>query len=109
MNVSIYQTFKLQLVAISGLSKDALHIYAGLGVFFLTVLFWKKGRVEWKCLWPVIFLAVLNEVVDLRDSLVYYNRLPWAGSIHDVLNTLFWPTMITFGTWLMNRKGVSGK
>jgi hypothetical protein len=47
----------------------------------------------------VVAVAIAGEVVDMRDDLSSLGHWRWEASLHDVLNTLFWPTVI----WLLAR------
>ncbi len=76
------------------LSKDAVHIYIGLIVFFAAVAFWKKGRIQFACLVPVIAVAMGMEAFDLFDDWRAFGYPRWEASAHDVLNTSFWPVMV---------------
>jgi hypothetical protein len=89
--MSALQTAKFWLIH---LAKDALHIYVGLGVFFLTLLLtrWRPG--SWKPLLVVLAVAIAGEVWDLRDSIAFHTRIDVWGNWHDIWNTMFWPTAI---------------
>ncbi|MDH5218858.1 MAG: hypothetical protein OEX19_14250 [Gammaproteobacteria bacterium] len=95
MDISFYQNLKLTIISIVDLSKDAIHIHIGLVVFFLVVVLWKKGRFEVVCIVPVLVIACLMELLDLRDDLSSLGYLRWSASVHDVINTTLWPIVIT--------------
>ena len=79
----------------TGLSRDALHIYAGLAVLIVAAILLRKhlsSVVPWAV---VLAIAVSVEVLDMQDDLASLGYWRWAESLHDVLNTLFWPTMLT--------------
>jgi hypothetical protein len=45
--------------------------------------------------WLVVLVAALTgEAWDLRDSLVYHTPIELGGNLKDVLDTLFWPTVL---------------
>ncbi len=96
MDTSFYQSFKLSIISIVDLSKDAIHIHVGLIVFFLVVFLWKKGRFEIVCVLPVLMIACLMEAFDLRDDLNSLGYMRWSASVHDIVNTALWPVVITF-------------
>lgn len=96
MDTSFYQNLKLTIISIVDLSKDAIHIHVGLAVFFLVVLLWKKGRFEIVCILPVLIIACLMEALDLRDDLNSLGYMRWSASIHDIVNTVLWPVVLTF-------------
>ena len=95
METSAVQSLKFSLVQLSGLSKDALHIYVGLIVFFLVTFAVRKRRWSYLPLMTVMAVAVLGELVDMRDDINSLGAWRWRASIHDVLNTAFWPFVIT--------------
>ena len=95
--MSEYQEAKRVIVSILELSKDSIHMHVGLIVFFLAVVLWKKGSIEARCLIPVIIVASLMEILDLRYdyiSLGYFRLNAITASIHDLINTTFWPVVI---------------
>jgi len=93
METSAVQSIKLAIVAATGLSKDALHIYVGLAVFLATAAVLRKplrSVVPWLA---VVAAAVAGEMLDMRDDLASLGYWRWSASLHDILNTLFWPTV----------------
>lgn len=94
METSLYQNLKLNILSLLDLSKDAIHIHIGLMALFLAVVFWKKGRIQITCMLPVMAIAVLMEALDLRDDVNSLGYMRWSASIHDLINTIFWPFII---------------
>lgn len=69
METSAVRSVKLAIVAITGLSKDALHVYIGLTVFLLVAAVNKRtasSRVPWLA---VLLTATLGALVDMRDDI----------------------------------------
>jgi cell shape-determining protein MreD len=97
METSTVQSLKLSLVQLVGLSKDALHIYVGLIVFFVVaiVIAVRIERTSYLLLMAVIAVAILGELVDMRDDINSLGVWRWRASVHDVANTVFWPFVIT--------------
>jgi hypothetical protein len=94
METSAVQSIKLAIVAATGLSKDALHIYVGLAVFLAAAVVLRKP-LRSIVPWLVIFaMAIAGEVLDMRDDIASLGYWRWGASLHDVLNTLFWPTVL---------------
>lgn len=101
---SLFGERKATLVELSGLDKDALHIYFGLALFLLIRLFWR-----WQGGWVVAWLAVLAMAVggewlditrEMGDSVLQPDAAHW----HDIWNTMFWPTVLLLvGRWLQPR------
>ena len=94
MYMSWYQEFKIVTVELTGLSKDAIHIYAGLTVFLLATGIFYKGKVGFLGLIPVIFLAFLMESMDLYDDFNSMGLFNWSDSAHDIINTTIWPIIL---------------
>lgn len=63
-------------------------------MFFSAVLALRKGRVEAIALIPVALVASLMEVTDLYDNYRTLNSMHWGNSLHDIVNTVFWPVTI---------------
>lgn len=99
MEISTAQSIKLAIVSATGLSKDALHIYVGMGVFLTLIAFARRSGPYIG--WLVVFvIACAGEWVDRRDDLESLGYWRWQASVHDILNTLFWPTALTL-LWLL--------
>ena len=93
METSTVQAIKLAIVSFTGLEKDALHIYVGLGIFLGFAALLKRPL---RCAAPwlaVLFFAVGGELFDMRDDIASLGLWRWRASLHDVLNTIFWPTV----------------
>ncbi len=94
MNTSIYQGIKQILLTISGLSKDAVHIYVGMTVFSGWIILFRNSMRSLKSVLPVAAVALLLELLDMWDNYHSVGQLRLAASVHDILNTIFWPLVI---------------
>lgn len=94
METSIVQATKLAIVSATGLSKDALHIYVGLTVYLVTTLAFRKHVRAFLPLLVVVFIACIGEVLDMRDDINSLGYWRWSASLHDVVNTSFWPFVL---------------
>jgi hypothetical protein len=94
MATSAFQTAKLEIVSTLGLSKDALHIYVGLLVFFATAVTLRKSLRSLIPLTAVLAIAILAEAFDARDDIADLGHWRVNASIHDILNTMFWPSFL---------------
>lgn len=95
MTTSPFQALKLTIMHATGLSRDALHVYVGLIVFF-AVFWWFQERARvWRPLLVVITVACLGELLDMRDDFGMLGSWRWQASLHDILNTAFWPFVMT--------------
>jgi len=97
--MSPFQSFKHEVVQLAALSKDALHIYVGLVVFLTVAAIARKGLRSGMALLAVLGVAAVGEVLDLRDEMHSRQHLNWWASIHDLINTCFWPLVV----WLLAR------
>src|SRR5471030_1666390 len=94
METSAAQAIKLAIVSATGLSKDTLHVYVGLAVFLAAALVLRKplrSPLPWLV---ALVIAVLGEIVDMRDDISSLGYWRWAASVHDIVNTIFWPTVL---------------
>lgn len=97
--VERYSTLKNELSAYTGAQEGLLHVHFGLVIFVVTALLLRRRmRSPWPLL-AVVFFALANEVID------YVGPEPWpvAGSVWDVINTIFWPLIL----FLLARRGRS--
>jgi hypothetical protein len=94
METTTFQAFKLAVIQATQLSRDAIHVYVGLAVFLAAALLFRKPLRSWLPWFAVLIVAVIVEVVDLRDDLLTRGRLRWLASTHDIVNTLFWPSVL---------------
>ena len=80
--------------------RDVLHVYLGLGVFFGWAFLRRYPMNRWKNLIPVFLIAILMEILDLRDDWHYHQHFQWGESASDILNTTLAPIMmVSFLRW----------
>ena len=91
---SFVQALKLDIVGFTGLSKDALHIYVGLGVWLLAAALFRRSITALRPWLAVLVVACVIEAFDAFDDWVQLGRWRYMASLHDVVNTLFWPTVL---------------
>jgi hypothetical protein len=99
MNTSLFQHLKLEIVAMTGLTKDALHIYVGLIVFLVAAAVVREGMRSKVPVLAVLVIALLGELLDARDDFRELGHWRIWASAHDILNTMFWPVAL----WLLAR------
>jgi hypothetical protein len=99
-----FQQFKVVMLGFTGLGKDALHIYAGMGLFLLVRLVW-RWRGGWMLAWlAVLAMACMVEWIDMKAEGAVNALQPDAAHWHDIWNTMFWPTVLLLvGRWLQPR------
>lgn len=104
-----FQQFKVVMLGFTGLGKDALHIYAGMGLFLFVRLIW-RWRGGWILAWlAVLAMACTVEWIDMRAEATNSALQPDAAHWHDIWNTMFWPTILLLvGRWLQPKPKTSG-
>ena len=93
-----YDEFKDYVAAYSGLGEELLHLHAGMAIFFLFALVFRRRLRSYVPIAAVYFFALFNEVVDFWQPDRPSGFLPY---IIDILHTIFWPTML----FLLARRG----
>jgi hypothetical protein len=93
-DTSFVQSLKLDIVGLTGLSKDALHVYVGLGVWLLAAALFRRSITTLRPWLAVLVVALGIEAFDAFDDWVDLGRWRWRASLHDVVNTMFWPTVL---------------
>ena len=86
--------FKFYLSEVSGLSQDALHVYAAVAVQFAAALTLRRPishPLPWLCL---VAILAANEAVDLFGSGGRIEQWQVLGGMKDVWNTLALPTFL---------------
>lgn len=89
-----YQQLKLWLIDGTGLSKDALHIYAGLAVFLIVRSLWLWRRPRIAAWIATLAVALIAEWIDVQGEALRGRLAPDAAHWHDIWNTMFWPTIL---------------
>lgn len=88
-----YAEFKVALGQGYGVSEDLLHLHAGLLVFFGSALVLRQRMRSRVPIVLVYCFAIANEFVDLLSPGSARNA--WEPLV-DVINTVFWPTLLFF-------------
>ena len=94
MDISTQQAIKLEIISATGLSRDALHIYVGLALLIAASCITRKSLGSFSNWLVVLAGASLIELLDLMDDKASLGYWRWAASLHDIANTLFWPTVL---------------
>ncbi len=97
--MSTFHSMKHEIVQFASLSKDALHIHVGLAVFLLAAAVARKGLRSVFPLIAVLAVALLGELLDARDDFRKFGHWRFGASLHDFVNTVFWPLTL----WLLAR------
>jgi hypothetical protein len=94
MATSTFQAAKLEMVSTLGLSKDALHIYVGLLVFFAAAALLRRQLRSATPLAMVLVVACVGEIFDARGDISDLGYWRAGASMHDIVNTMFWPAVL---------------
>ena len=99
-----FTAFKIEIIDITGLAKDALHIYVGVGVYLLCMLVLlpiikKQSIRSFMALIVVTGIALLGEYLDNRHiirprGLFALSMADIKASLHDLVNTCLLPYML---------------
>jgi len=99
-----FTAFKMNVVETTGLAKDALHIYVGVGVYLLCLVALRpiiksQGIRSFIALIVVTCIALLGEYLDNRDTieslgLTGLSREQILASIRDLINTCMLPYVL---------------
>jgi hypothetical protein len=99
-----FQAIKLAVMGLTGLSRDSLHLHIGLLTMVLAAVVSRRTLASPLPWLAVLAVACLAEAWDLRDDFAGRGSLRWGASLHDLVNTLFWPTILL----LLARSGALG-
>jgi hypothetical protein len=91
--------YKTWLIDNAGLTSDAMHVHGAMLILFASALILRRRADSIWC-WLVVFIAELfNEYADLRGLAPGEDTLN--ASLHDIYNTMLWPTVIVALGWLV--------
>ncbi len=84
--------YKTRLVDFVGLTNDAMHIHGSILILFVSAIVLRRRPDSIWC-WLIVFVAELfNEYADLKG--LAPGEATIDAAIHDLYNTMFWPTII---------------
>lgn len=92
--MSFLQSAKIALMEATHLSKDALHVYVGLGVMLLVVIVFRKSLRDWQPIAAVLLAALAGEIWDVIDTFSHGGKPRFEANWKDIWNTSFWPTIL---------------
>lgn len=87
------QTIKSFIESVTYLSRDVLHVYGGF-VGYLLWLLLHKSKKQVQGLLLLLFLAVINEILDLHYYSNILDKINWQESSSDIFNTVFLPFLL---------------
>lgn len=89
--IQTYSDTKRSIAEYFGASEALLHLHAGLLIFFVSSLLFRRRMRSWVPIGLVYAFAVANEVVDLLTP--DHQFIPLEPVV-DVANTVVWPTLL---------------
>jgi hypothetical protein len=88
----LWISYKIQMVGFVGLTNDAMHVHGSLLILFVSAIILRRRPDSIWC-WLIVLVAELfNEYADLKG--LAPGEASMDASIHDLYNTMFWPTLI---------------
>lgn len=94
VRMSQFDVIKTVVMDLTGLEKDALHIYVALAVFSGSCLILKWKAWQWKPWLLVLVFALLGEVWDIQGTMERNEPVRLWYNWHDVWNTMLIPTAL---------------
>lgn len=91
VKTSDYQLLKLRVLDVIPITKDAAHIYVGMGCLLFALLVFRAPLRSYRALIPGLVAALAMEVLDLRDDRASLGHFRWGASFKDVVNTNLLP------------------
>jgi hypothetical protein len=104
----MYNSLKIQLSELLGITKDALHIHIGLAIFLVAALVFRRSLASWIPWLSLLAFEIVNELMDVFHLHEGAFSVEVGDSPKDILNTMFWPTMVLLGLrWQRHRNASS--
>jgi hypothetical protein len=92
--MSPVQSLKMTIVETLHLAKDGIHIYLGVACFLIAISIGRRSPRSWQAMLPGVIVAVVLEVLDLRDDFNSLGYFRWAASLKDIINTNLIPLIL---------------
>ena len=89
-----FQAAKIDVVELTGLTKDALHVHIGVIAFLALCLLLRRRAWDWPPLLAVLLLTLAGELVDMLTRIARGNPMVLFDHVHDLVNTMVLPTLI---------------
>ncbi|MBO1531044.1 hypothetical protein J3492_07425 [Psychrobacter sp. F1192] len=99
-----FHTFKVGVISVTGLDKDALHIYVGVGIYLLCLLILRpviknQNLRALLALFVVIVVALAGEYLDNHHIIrtrgfLALRLVDIKASLHDLINTSLLPFLL---------------
>ncbi len=90
----MYNSLKTEVSELLGFSKDALHVHIGLAIFFGVALVFRRSLASWAPWLTLLAFELANELMDTFHLHEGAFGFQMGDSLKDILNTMFWPTIL---------------
>lgn len=94
IDLAHWTAWKRDIVDVTELDRDALHIYAGVALQILVARLSRRKLGDWLPWLAVVVLAIGIEAADVRAEVWHSDILQAAASVHDFVNTMIMPTVL---------------
>lgn len=106
MQIHGYSDFKDLIVAVTHLSKDAIHVYIGFICLLASVAILRRPLTSYRVLVPGGIISCAIEVLDWVDGYRFLGGIAWRSSLHDLVNTNLIPiVLVTLARWQWKKSG----
>ncbi len=86
------------IVAMTGWSRDGLHVSLGLALF-LAIAMLTRARTGSLRGWAIVLaIELVNEALDLGNDVIASGVPRWGESCHDIVYTMTLPTLVLMWT-----------
>ena len=87
------------IISITGLAKDALHIYVGVSIYLICLfisrpIFSRQAQRQLFALAITTSAAILGEIIDNYLNIMASEGIKIGASIHDLINTCLLPYVL---------------
>lgn len=94
MDLAQWTAWKRDLVGITDLDRDALHIYIGVGIQIAAAMLARRKLGDWLPWLVVLIVACLGEVADVNADWWPSPVMQIGKSVHDLVNTMIMPSLL---------------
>jgi len=71
-----------------------LHVHIGLTIYIIAAQFSRRKFASTTPLWLLLLLEGINEIADMWGRWSFAWSWRWRDTFSDVINTMFWPTIL---------------
>lgn len=94
IDMAQWTAWKRDLVGLTDLDRDALHIYAGIAVQLAAAFVTRRKLGDWLPWLAVLAFAAVIEAADIYAEVWPSAVMQGGKAVHDIANTLIVPTVL---------------